>query len=79
MVVEVLSKTTAKRDRSVKLKLYSRFAVQEYWVIDPEVPAAEIYRRGAEGLELVANLAASDALSSPLFPRFSLPLKKLVE
>ncbi len=79
LVVEVLSKTTAKRNRSIKLKLYGRFAVQEYWVIDPKGPAAEIYRRGAEGLALAEELAASGALTSPLFPGFSLPPKKLVD
>ncbi len=79
LVVEVLSETTARRDRSIKLKLYGRFGVQEYWIIDPEVPAAEIYRRGVGGLELAAKLAAADALTSPLFPGFKLPLKKLVD
>ncbi|MBZ5563869.1 MAG: Uma2 family endonuclease [Acidobacteriia bacterium] len=79
LVVEVLSETTAKRDRSIKLKLYGQYGVQEYWVIDPDVPSADIYRRAVGGLELAAKLAAADALTSPLFPGFSLPLKKLVE
>ncbi len=79
LVVEVLSETTVKRDRSIKLKLYGQYGVQEYWVIDPEAPAAEIYRRGARGLALAEKLAAADALTSPLFPGFNLPLKKLVE
>lgn len=32
-VVEVLSKTTSKRDRSTKLKIYEKIGVSEYWVI----------------------------------------------
>jgi Uma2 family endonuclease len=79
LVVEVLSESTARVDRSFKLKLYEKFGVPEYWIIDPEGPAAEIYRRGEEGLELVDNLSATDALSSPLFPGFSLPLRRLTE
>jgi Uma2 family endonuclease len=66
-------------DHSIKLKLYGRFGVQEYWIIDPGGPSAEIYCRGEEGLDLVAKLSAADALSSPMSPGFSVPLRKLTE
>jgi Uma2 family endonuclease len=77
LVVEVSSESTARVDRSIKLKLYGRFGVQEYWIIDPEGPSAEIHRRGEEGLTLVAKLSAADALTSPMFPGFSAPLRSL--
>jgi Uma2 family endonuclease len=79
LVVEVLSEGTEKRDRTIKLKLYGKSGVDEYWIIDPEGPAAEIYRRGEKGLELVARLSAAEALSSPMFPGFSLPLRRLTD
>lgn len=79
LVVEVLSETTADIDRTTKLQLYARFGVQEYWVIDPDDCSAEVYRLQQQGFELTAKLGASDALTSPLFPGFSLPLKKLTE
>ena len=79
LVVEVLSESTARVDRSFKLKLYGKFGVQEYWIIDPEGPSAEIYRRGEEGLTLVAKLSPEKALTSPLLPGFSMPLRKLTE
>ena len=79
LVVEVLSETTEKTDRTIKLKLYGKFGVQEYWMINPEAPSAEIYRRGPEGLDLVAKLASTDALTSPLFPGFNLPLSRLTD
>lgn len=79
LLVEVLSETTARVDRSIKLKLYRKFGVQEYWIIDTQGPSAETYRRGAEGLDLVARLSAADALNSPLLPGFSLVLRKLTE
>lgn len=78
LVVEVLSENTANIDRTTKLKLFARFGVREYWIIDPEKIAAEIYRQGTEGLDLATKLAAADSLSSPLFPGFTLPLAKLV-
>lgn len=79
LVVEVLSPSTKKIDRTTKLKLYARFSVEEYWIIDPEDNSAEIYRRVNGGLELAAKLEATDCLTSPLFPGFNLPLEKLVE
>lgn len=79
LLVEVLSETTAEVDRTTKLKLYARYGVQEYWIIDPEGPSAEIYRRQKEGFELAAKLKSPDSLTSPLFPGFNLTLRKLIE
>jgi Uma2 family endonuclease len=79
LVVEVLARTTAEIDRTTKLKLYARNGVQEYWIIDPYGPSAEIYRRQERGFEPVKTLGARDSLTSPLFPGFSLPLMDLVE
>lgn len=36
MVVEILSPSTQRHDQLVKLGLYQRAGVQEYWIVDPE-------------------------------------------
>ncbi|MBZ5564511.1 MAG: Uma2 family endonuclease [Acidobacteriia bacterium] len=79
LAIEVLSETSAKLDRTAKLKLYARFGVQEYWIIDPDGPSAEIYRHKQKRLAMVSKLSASGTLSSPLFPGFSLLLRELVD
>ncbi len=79
LVIEVLSESTARVDRTIKLKLYGKYGVQEYWILDTDGPAAGIYRRSAEGLELTAHLSVNDDLTSPLFPGFRLPLRKLAD
>ncbi|MGH9328559.1 MAG: Uma2 family endonuclease [Terriglobia bacterium] len=79
LVVEVLSEYSEKTDRTTKLKLYARFGVEEYWIIDPVACAADIYRAQPQGLELAQRLSAQGALTSPLFPGFSLPIEKLAE
>ena len=79
LVVEVLSESTAQIDRTTKLKLYARYGVGEYWVIDPAVCSAEIYRLVPGGYELAAQLDSAQSLTSPLFPGFTLPLTRLAE
>ncbi|MFQ5595393.1 MAG: Uma2 family endonuclease, partial [Anaerolineae bacterium] len=43
LVVEVLSPSTARRDRVVKFWAYERAGVPEYWIVDPRVPMIEVY------------------------------------
>jgi Uma2 family endonuclease len=79
LVVEILSESTAKTDRTTKLKLYARYGVAEYWVIDPATCSVEVYRLAPGGYELAAQLDSSQTLTSPLFPGFTLPLSRLAE
>jgi Uma2 family endonuclease len=73
LVIEVLSPGWAnqQRDRQSKLKLYSRRGVQEYWLIDWDLPQAEIFRRENEQLVQVSTLLSRDSITSPLLPGFS--------
>jgi Uma2 family endonuclease len=81
LVVEIGSVSTRKRDETIKRRLYERFGVMEYWVIDPELDAIKVYRRDADRYQRVAELTleAGDALTSPLLPGLSLPLSKIFE
>ncbi len=47
-MVEILSPSTASRDRGVKRKLYERQGVEQYWIVDPEVAAVEVWAFGEE-------------------------------
>lgn len=44
LLVEVLSESTAGRDRGVKREQYARFGVPEYWILDPDAGRIEAYR-----------------------------------
>lgn len=48
LVVEILSPSTSHRDRGIKLRLYERQRVAEYWIVDPDNDAVEVWRFGAE-------------------------------
>lgn len=43
LVVEVLSKTTAKNDRSKKKYTYAKYGVKEYWIVDIWSKSVEVY------------------------------------
>jgi len=73
LVVEVLSlgSQNERRDREVKLRLYSLQGVLEYWIVNWRLQQIEVYRQNAGLLKLVRTLLASDELTSPLLPGFS--------
>jgi Uma2 family endonuclease len=81
LVVEILSPGTRKTDEITKRNLYNRGDVREYWVIDPELDDVKIYRRIEGTFSRAAELALErgDALTTPLLPGFSLPLRDLFQ
>jgi Uma2 family endonuclease len=76
LVVEIGSPSTRKRDETIKRRLYERFGVSEYWVVDPELDEVKVYRHVEGRFERAALLAReqADVLTSPLFPGLALPL-----
>jgi Uma2 family endonuclease len=79
LVVEILSpgRANEERDRELKLKLYSRYGVREYWIVDWREPTVQVFRREHAALQLVATLTAEDSLTSPLLPGFSWRVRDL--
>ncbi|MDC3414541.1 Uma2 family endonuclease [Aquibacillus sp. 3ASR75-11] len=43
LVVEVLSPSTAKKDRMVKYNRYQTAGIKEYWIVDPVHETVEVY------------------------------------
>ena len=43
LVVEILSPSTARNDRTVKLLTYAKHGVKEYWIVDPLNRTVEVY------------------------------------
>ena len=43
LIVEVLSKSTGKKDRREKLETYAKYGVKEYWIVDPLNKSVEVY------------------------------------
>jgi Uma2 family endonuclease len=80
IVIEVLSRTTRRRDLTIKRRLFEREGVREYWIVDPDRNSVAVYRRGDDGsFPRVITLDAKDAetLTTPLLPGWELPLERL--
>ena len=67
-VVEILSPSTARRERHKKSEIYARFGAREYWLVDSKDGAVEIRTR--RGMEFVrfAHGTGDTALASALDP-----------
>ena len=51
LVIEIVSPSTARRDRTVKLDFYRRLGVAEYWVVDPDAEQVEVWPFSAGAME----------------------------
>ena len=81
LVIEIVSETTRKRDEVTKRKLYERFGVQEYWVVDPELETVKIFRRTQQGYGRPVELSkeAHDILTTKLLTGSDLALTEIFE
>ena len=78
LVVEVLSPSTAARDKKQKRRLYQAAGVQQYLVIDPTYRCAELYIRGSDGRYAAPEvLDAGDVLTLQVAPDFTLTLSDI--
>jgi Uma2 family endonuclease len=67
LVVEVLSPSTTRTDRSVKFSLYARYGVEFYWIVDPDARVLEAYRRAGEGYVLAMTASGTKPCGPPPF------------
>lgn len=52
LVAEVLSPSTAKRDRGYKKDTYAKCGVREYWLVSPAEKSVEVYLQNGGSLDL---------------------------
>lgn len=77
LVIEILSPSTAARDRGLKRKLYEKHGVREYWLVDPDERSIEILRSMDGRLVLAQKTARGDRLTSAVLPDLVIDLDEL--
>lgn len=74
VIVEILSPSTAERDRTYKRTLYARSGVSEYWLVDPETQTVEVLTLEAKGYLQAGHYERGQTLNSPLLSGLQIPL-----
>jgi Uma2 family endonuclease len=83
LVIEIGSPGTRRRDETIKRRLYERFGVDEYWVVDPELDRVRIHRREAGATEagfgrpVEFSREAGDVVTTPLLPDLRISLERI--
>ena len=79
LAVEILSPSTAGRDRGQKLDIYARYGVGEYWIVDPEAETVEIHVLRGDTLDLQAAYRRGQPLESPILPGLTIELTQIFD
>ena len=78
LIVEIISPTSIIRDRIEKKALYERMSVPEFWLIDPQYAAIEIYTLQNNRYELLSAATILEGeLKSSLFEGLAINLKDI--
>lgn len=74
---EILSPSTAVKDRTLKLPLYGREGVGWTWLLDPQTRVLECYALEAGAWTLVGSYAENASVRAPPFSDVELELRQL--
>ena len=74
-VCEVLSPSTAAKDRTRKMHHYGRAGVQFVWLVDPTPKTLEVLRRDGDGWRLVTAVAGDTPVRAEPFETLELDLR----
>ena len=72
LVVEILSPSTAERDRTFKRSLYARHGVSDYWIVDTAARNVTVLLLREGGFGMAGMYGAGETLTSPALPGFAL-------
>lgn len=76
-VCEVLSPSTAVKDRKLKLPLYGQFGVKHAWIVDPTAKTIEVFCYDGEHWSLLATYGDDDRMRGEPFEAIELELQHL--
>lgn len=77
LVVEVLSPSTAQRDRTLKRTLYALHSIPEYWQADTDAKNVTVLTLVNGEYRVAGIYGEGQTLTSPLLPGFTLEIDKI--
>lgn len=60
LIIEILSPSTRRHDRLVKLNLYQRAGVREYWMVDPDNESVQVFTLDGDALKIREDYGCED-------------------
>jgi Uma2 family endonuclease len=80
LVIEILSESTIKKDFGIKLLLYQKYGVKEYWIVDPIADTVNVYFLNENGLfDLIKIYEANEILKPCIFSELEINLTEIFE
>jgi len=64
LIVEVLSPSTLRADRTVKFEAYQQAGVREYWIANPKTRTIEVYTLAPDGYEVHGEFGPDEEVTS---------------
>lgn len=78
MIVEILSPSTAKADKLIKLNTYQAARVPEYWIVSPQEQTAMVFTLQSEHYEVKAVYTVADTAAEVFcLPGCTLDMSKI--
>jgi Uma2 family endonuclease len=74
LAVEIVSGDSGLRDRMLKLNLYARSGVKEYWIVTPWPSTVEVLVLQGQKYQVHQVFGKTDTLVSATFPDLQIPL-----
>jgi len=79
LIVEIVSKGSVDKDRVIKKELYERFAVREFWIVDPAYKSVEVYQMADHRYHLVSFAEGKGIVQSTVLPGFNLEISEIFD
>lgn len=80
MIVQIVSPSSAKRDRFLKFNQYEKARVKEYWIVDPIEKIVTIFKLGADHQYGRPDIYAEDAkIQVGIFPELTIDIQSVFE
>lgn len=79
LVVEIISPSSVAADRYTKRRIYERFGVREYWIVDPENRTIEVLLNNDQGFQLFSFAAQQGKVTSHLLEGFEVDIASIME
>jgi Uma2 family endonuclease len=77
LLVEVLSESTGRRDKTLKKSMYERFGVKEYWTVDPIYRTVDQFLLVDGRYQFMDTLSEDHMLKSPQFECIHIKLSSI--